>query len=420
MDNQEIWAQIGVMKMDADILIVGGGLNGPALALAAASGGLTSIVIDSVPVATRRKPAFDGRAYALSLTSVRMLAALGLWDTLRDEAQPMLDIKVSDGKPGEGAAPHFVHFDHHEISEGPMGHMLEDRYLRRALLDAVTAEPLITQIAPALVEAQETTPSHAEVTLADGRQLRGRVLVGCDGRRSGVAVRAGIERTGHDYHQSGLVCAISHEVPHNGAAYQQFMPSGPLAILPLKDNRSAIVWTETTERAEMISALSDKDFMAELKPRVGDFLGEITLAGKRFSYPLNLSVANVFAQARLALVGDAAHGIHYLAGQGLNLGLRDVAVLAEVLIEAARRGEDIGNPLVLARYAQWRGVDTAALTASTDIINKLFSNDNPILRAARVAGLGLVNAIPAARRGFIREAAGLTGDLPRLLKGQSI
>jgi len=408
------------MKMDADILIVGGGLNGPALALALASGGLSAVIIDALPLATRRKPAFDGRAYALSLTSVRMLQVLGIWQAVEGESQPMLDIKVSDGKPFEGASALHVHFDHHEIAEGPMGHMLEDRFLRRALLDAVKASPLITQIAPATVAAQEITASHAEVTLEDGRVLRGRVLVGCDGRRSGVAMRAGIARTGHDYHQSGLVCAVSHELPHNGVAYQQFMPSGPLAILPLKGDRSAIVWTESTARAAVIAAMSDRDFMAELGPRFGDFLGEIKLVGKRFSYPLTLTVATEFAQARLALVGDAAHGIHYLAGQGLNLGLRDVAVLAEVLLEAARRGEDIGNALVLARYAQWRGVDTAALTASTDLINKLFSNDNPLLRAARVAGLGLVNAIPAARRDFIREAAGLTGDLPRLLKGQPI
>jgi len=408
------------MKMDADILIVGGGLNGPALALAAASGGLSSIIIDALPLATRRKPAFDGRAYALSLTSVRMLQVLGIWGAVQDEAQPMLDIKVSDGTPGEGASPLHVHFDHHEIAEGPMGHMLEDRYLRRALLDAVKAAPLITQIAPATVEAQEILASHAEMTLSDGRVLRGRLLVGCDGRRSGVAMRAGIARTGHDYKQSGLVCAVSHERPHNGAAYQQFMPSGPLAILPLKGDRSAIVWTESSARAAVIAAMPDRDFMAELRPRFGDFLGEIKLVGKRFSYPLNLTVANEFAQSRLALVGDAAHGIHYLAGQGLNLGLRDVAVLAEVLLEAARRGEDIGNALVLARYARWRGVDTAALTASTDLINKLFSNDNPLLRAARVAGLGVVNSLSAARRDFIREAAGLSGDLPRLLKGQPI
>jgi 2-octaprenyl-6-methoxyphenol hydroxylase len=246
------------------------------------------------------------------------------------------------------------------------------------------------------------------------------VLVGCDGRRSGVALRAGIARTGHDYRQSGLVCAVSHEKPHHGVAYQQFMPSGPLAILPLKGERSAIVWTEPSESAARIAALPDAAFMAELRPRFGDFLGKLKLVGKRFSYPLNLTVANEFARARLALVGDAAHGIHYLAGQGLNLGLRDVAVLAEVLLEAARRGEDIGNALVLARYARWRGVDTAALTASTDLINKLFSNDNPLLHVARIAGLGVVNALPSARRHFIREAAGLTGDLPRLLKGLPI
>jgi len=420
MDNRQILALDTPMKMDADIIIVGGGLNGPALALALASGGLSSVIIDTVPLATRRKPAFDGRAYALSLTSVRMLKVLGIWEAVASEAQPMLDIKVSDGKPFEGAAGYFVHFDHNEISEGPMGHMLEDRYLRLALLDAVKDSALITQIAPATVEAQTIEDGFAAVTLTDGRELRGRMLVGCDGRRSGVAKRAGIARSGHDYHQSGLVCAVSHKLPHNGVAYQQFMASGPLAILPLTGDRSAIVWTETTERAAIINAMSDQDYMEELRPRFGDFLGKIKLVGKRFSYPLNLTVANSFAEHRLALVGDAAHGIHYLAGQGLNLGLRDVAALAEVVLDAARRGEDIGNALVLKRYARWRGLDTAALTASTDMINLLFSNDNQILRAARLAGLGIVNAIPAARRDFIREAAGLSGDLPRLLKGQPI
>ncbi len=420
MDNLQIQALNRSMKLDADILIVGGGLNGPALALALASGGLSSVIFDALPLATRRKPAFDGRAYALSLTSVRMLGALGIWDMVADEAQPMLDIKVSDGRPGEGAAPYFVHFDHHEISEGPMGHMLEDRYLRRALLDRVKASKLIRQIAPARVVEQMVMPAYTEVVLDDGQVLRGRLLVGADGRRSGVAERAGIARSGHNYHQSGLVCAVKHELPHNGVAYQQFMPSGPLAILPLTGDRSAVVWTETTERAAVINPMSDKAFMAELHPRFGDFLGRIKLVGKRYCYPLDLTLATETVQSRLALIGDAAHGIHYLAGQGLNLGLRDVATLGEVLLEAARRGEDIGNLLVLQRYAQWRGVDTAMLTASTDLINKLFSNDNFMLRTARVAGLGLVDKMPGLRRGFIREAAGLSGDLPRLLKGQPI
>ncbi len=420
MDNRRKLSHFGCMKRDADVLIIGGGLNGPALALALASGGLSSVIVDATPAETRKAPDFDGRSYALSLTTVRMLKTLGVWAKVAENAQPMLDIKVSDGRAGEGASPLFLHFDHREIEEGPMGHMLEDRYLRNALIEAVAENPLITVIAPAKAVVQKTGLAGVEVTLEDGRILTGQLLVGCDGRTSQTAQRAGISRTGHDYGQTGLVCAIAHEKPHNGIAHQFFMPPGPLAILPLPGNRSSIVWTEETERAKIIAAMDDADYMEELRPRFGDFLGEIELVGARFSYPLNLTLANSFTAERLALAGDAAHGVHPIAGQGLNLGLRDVAALAEVLVEAARRGEDIGNQLVLDRYAQWRRFDTTALVAATDTVNKLFSNDNPILRFGRDLGLGLVNNMPKLRQTFIREAAGLTGDLPRLMQGRAL
>lgn len=405
------------MAFDADILIVGGGLNGPALALALASGGITSVVLDAQPGAAHDDAEFDGRSYALALASVRMLDALGLWEKIEDNAQPILAIKASDGRAGEGPAPFFLHFDHTEIEEGPMGHMVEDRYLRCALLDAVRANALIRYMPDAQVSQQELVENGIVATLEDGRTLLGRLLVGADGRQSGVAQRAGIKRTGWEYGQTALVCAIGHERPHGGTAHQFFMPAGPLAILPLPGNRSSIVWSETHARAAEINALDDAAYLEVLRPRFGDFLGQIQLAGKRYTYPLNLTIANAFVTDRVALVGDAAHGVHPIAGQGLNLGLRDVGALVEILVSAKRRGEDFARLDVLERYQTWRRFDTAALAVATDVFNRVFSNDNPFLRVVRDLGMGAVQAVPGLRRAFIREAAGLTGDVPRLLMG---
>lgn len=420
MDNPRQHPIIRYMEqLDADILIVGGGLNGPCLALACAQAGMSSVVLDALPAVTRSDVGFDGRAYALALASVRMLRALGIWDEVGEFAQPILEIKASDGRAGEGAGPFFLHFDHAEIEEGPMGHMLEDRYLRRALLAAIEAEPLITHRASARVLSQDTS-SLAAVTLEGGEVLRGRLLIGADGRRSGVAERAGIKRTGWGYGQTALVCAVNHELPHNGIAHQFFMPGGPLAILPLPGNQSSIVWSESEPRAGALARASDDDFMTALRPVFGSFLGDISLSGQRFSYPLTLSLAQGFVAERLALVGDAAHGVHPISGQGLNLGLRDVCALAEVLADAKRRGEDFSRRDVLDRYQQWRRFDTAGTAITTDTVNRLFSNDNPILRSLRDVGMGVVNSIPDLRRRLIREAAGLNGDLPRLMQGRAL
>jgi 2-octaprenyl-6-methoxyphenol hydroxylase len=408
------------MTQTSDILIVGGGLAGPALALALAQQGQTVTVIDALPADTRADTGFDGRAYALALASQRVLAALGLWDDLAANAQPMLDIKVTDGRAGEGPAPFWMHFDHAEIEEGPMGYMVEDRHLRPVVLAAMEAHPNITHLAEQTVVDQTQDVSGVTVTLADGRVLAGRLLVGADGRRSGTAARAGIKRTGWDYGQTALVCAIEHDLPHNGVAHQFFMPPGPLAILPLTGNRSSIVWSERTAQAKAINALDDAQYLEVLRPRFGDFLGDIRLAGKRWAYPLNLTLANSFIGERMALVGDAAHGVHPIAGQGLNAGLKDVAALAEVLTDAVRRGDDIGNPVVLGYYQEWRRFDAISMAMATDAFNKLFSNDNPLLRMGRDLGMGLVNAIPGLRRNFIREAAGLTGELPRMMRGDAL
>lgn len=420
MDNPEPARIVQLMEIDTDIVIVGGGLNGPALALALAQTGHRVTVIDALPRSTRADAGFDGRSYALALTSQRLLSAIGLWPGVADHAQPMLEIKVTDGHAGRGPSPFFMHFDHAEIEEGPMGFMVEDRHLRHAILDAMDGDDRITHLCGQRVVAQSDEPGHATVTLDNGKTLTARLIVGCDGRSSGTAERAGIKRVGWDYGQTALVCAIAHERPHHGIAHQFFMPSGPLAILPLVGNRSSIVWTERTDEAARINALSDADYMTVLRPRFGDFLGEIALEGQRFTYPLNLTLATSFVAPRVALVGDAAHGVHPIAGQGLNVGLRDVAALAETLTLAARRGEDLGTSLVLERYQQWRRFDTTTLALATDTFNRLFSNDNPVLRLGRDLGMGLIGSFPGLRRSFIREAAGLSGDLPRLMQGKPI
>ncbi|WP_321830265.1 UbiH/UbiF/VisC/COQ6 family ubiquinone biosynthesis hydroxylase [Thalassovita sp.] len=417
MDNPVKPRILRHMKHDSDILIVGGGLNGPAQALALAQAGFTVTVIDALPRAAQQSDNFDGRAYALALASQRLLDRIGIWDHVAGNAQPMLDIKVSDGRASEGPlSPFFLHFDHNELEEGPMGYMLEDRFLRRALADAMAAEPRITVMDGTKVVAQDTGPAGVALHRDTGATLTGKLLIGADGRKSGTAERAGIKRSGWDYGQTALVCAISHELPNNGVAHQFFMPPGPLAILPLPGNMSSIVWSETHEKAAAIHGLSDEDYMQVLRPRFGDFLGKIDLAGQRFTYPLNLTLADRFAAERLVLVGDAAHGMHPIAGQGLNAGLRDIGALTQVLRDAKQRGEDIASELVLDRYQEWRRFDTASLALSTDLTNKLFSNDNPLLRFARDLGMGAVNAMPGLRRGFMREAAGLTGDLPDLMR----
>ncbi len=420
MDNPELDGLCRDMERDSDIIIVGGGLNGPALALALADGGFSVTIIDALPARSRDQKGFDGRGYALALASQHLLAAIGVWPQVAENSQPINEVKITDGRAGEGPSGWMLHFDSRELAEGPMGYMVEDRYLSRALQGAVQKHPLITQINSETVVDQQVGPASVTVTTASGKTLTGSILIGSDGRASGTAKRAGIRRVGHDYGQTALVCAIEHDLPHHGIAHQFFMPPGPLAILPLPGNRSSIVWSETTKEAARINALPEDEYLDILRPRFGSFLGQIRLAGTRFTYPLNLTLAEHFIAPRLALIGDAAHGVHPIAGQGLNLGLRDVGALAEVLILARRRGEDVGAPDVLERYQRWRQFDTTVMALATDAFNKLFSNDNSLLRLGRDMGLGMVNAMPSLRKRFIREAAGLTGDVPKLLHGRQI
>lgn len=401
------------MTVDHDILIVGGGLNGPALALACAQANLSVALIDPAPADAPTD--FDGRSYAISKGSQRLLAAIGLWEQLDPQAQEMTEIKVTDAAPGRPPAPQMLHFQSDEIETRPMGYMIEDRHLRAALAPALD-HPRITRHAGRTAVAQEITGPHAAVTLDDGTVLTGHLLVGADGRASGTRERAGIKRRFWPYGQSGVVCTLTHERPHGGIAHQQFLPEGPLAILPLTGNRCSIVWSVTEAHAKALLELPEDDFLSALRPVFGDFLGEISLTGPRFAYPLTFSLADQFTAPRMALLGDAAHGMHPIAGQGLNAGLRDVGALHHVLEDARQRGEDIGAANVLERYAEWRRFDVTTMMVATDLTNKLFSNDSPLLRGVRDLGLGLVNATAPLRRTFLREAAGLTGDLPRLMR----
>ena len=404
------------MMKNADIAIVGGSLTGAATALAAAQAGFRVVVVDQLAAHTQVEQGFDGRSYAMALTSVRLLKALGLWADLAETAQPILKIKVADGSPSTGPSPLFMQFDHAEIEEGPMGHMVEDRFLRPLLQRAMARYETIEYIAGTALIEQSISGSEMQLTLSDGRQISTSLLIGADGRKSPSAGRAGIKRIGWDYRQTALVCAIQHEIPHDGVACQYFLPAGPLAILPLTENRASIVWSETAQNAKQIMALSEADYLSILQPRIGDYLGKISMAGQRYSYPLDLTLAESFVAPRLALIGDAAHGVHPIAGQGLNAGLRDIAALVQVLKEAKLRGEDIGASATLIRYQEWRRFDATSLALATDTFNRLFSNDNSLLRLGRDMGMAMINAVPKARRSFIREAAGLTGTLPDLMR----
>ncbi|MFZ9131851.1 MAG: FAD-dependent monooxygenase [Gemmobacter sp.] len=403
-----------------DVVIAGGGLNGPALALALAQAGLGVCVVDPRPTAGRGAAGFAGRAYALAAASQRLLAALGVWDSVAAEAQPILGVRTTDARPGTGPGPFAMAFDHAEIEEGPMGFMLEDRFLHAALRAAMAETPGIMLVDGAAVAGHAAGPARVQVALSDGRTLGAALLVGADGRGGAVAAQAGIARVGHDYGQDAVTCAIAHAAEHGGVARQVFLPGGPLAILPLRGRRSSIVWTERRDAARLLMGLDPADFAALLADRIGPDFGAITLDGARQVHPLALSLAESYRAARVVLVGDAAHGVHPIAGQGLNLGLRDVAALAEVLVGAHRRGEDIGGDIPLAAYERWRRPDATLLALGMDAVNRLFSNDFGPLRAVRGLGMAAVSALPGLRRAFIREAAGLAGDVPRLLTGRTL
>jgi 2-octaprenyl-6-methoxyphenol hydroxylase len=399
----------------ADVLIVGGGLVGLSLGCALASARLRVTVVDrNAPGATLDR-AFDGRASAIAYASQRALEAIGVWPGMAAEAEPILEIRVSDGD-----SPLFLHYDHRELGEGPLGYMVENSVTRHALHAAARALPTLDLRAPAEMVALERGGAGVLAHLADGDEVRAALVVAADGRDSKLRREAGIRALSWRYRQSGIVCTVAHERPHRGIAQERFLPSGPFAILPLTGNRSSLVWTEREELAPAMLALDEAGFAAEVAARFGDHLGALEVVGPRWSYPLSLLNAERYVDTRLALVGDAAHAMHPIAGQGLNLGLRDVAALAEVLIEARRLGLDLGEAHVLARYQRWRRLDAVTLLAATDGLNRLFSNDVAPLRLARDLGLAAVHRLPPLKRLFMRHARGTVGKLPRLLRGEAL
>jgi 2-octaprenyl-6-methoxyphenol hydroxylase len=405
--------------IEVEALIVGGGLVGMTLASALAGAGLPVAVVDRIDPAATVAPEFDGRATAIAHASARVLQGVGLWQGVAPYASAIDDIRVSDGD-----SLLFLHYDHREIGDEALGHIIENRYLRQAMIDRVRSLDALEFLAP--MEIVETTRASDGVVaeLADGRRIRARLLLACDGRNSSIREAAGIGVTRLPYNQTSIVCAVFHDRPHNNIAHERFLPGGPFAILPMQDadgrHRSAIVWSDRDELVPALMALDEAAFVAEMAPHFGDILGSLELAGPRWSHPLSLSHAQSYVAQRLALVGDAAHAIHPIAGQGLNMGIRDIAALAEVIIDARRLGRDIGAPDILAEYERWRRFDNMVLAVVTDVITRIFSNDVAPLRVARSLGLGAVNAIAPLRRNLMRHAMGTVGDLPRLVRGEAL
>jgi len=404
--------------MRRDVVVAGGGMVGLTLALALAQGGLAVTLADPLTPEQMADQRFDGRVSAIAFASVRMLRVLGLWDRLIADAQPILDIVVTDGQLGRSASPFSLHFDHNEIGE-TLGYIVENRHIRQALLAAVAEEKRIDFKPGVAAGDLKVGAAHATLVLSDETTCTSPLVVAAEGRDSPLREAQGIKTVGWEYPQTGIVTTVEHERPHNGVAYEHFLPVGPFAILPMTGNRSSLVWTEDVKEARRLVALDEKGFTAALALRFGAHLGEVTAAGPRWTYPLKLYLARTYVTDRFALVGDAAHTIHPIAGQGLNLGLKDVAALAETILDAARLGLDFGRLDVLARYERWRRFDSFVLAAVTDGLNRLMSNDLVPVRLVRDLGMGVVDQIPPLRRFFMRHAGGDVGTLPRLLKGEA-
>ncbi len=402
------------------VLIVGGGLAGLTLAAALGTAGVDTVVVDRDSMTARTAPAFDGRTTAIAHGSQRLMQGAGLWPLIAGDAEPILDIRIADGR-----APIFLHYDHAEVGDDPFGYIVENRLIRQAQFDRLAALPSVAALAPALVVRLERGPGTVAATLDDGTVIRAELAIGADGRNSMVRKSAGIGTVTWRYRQKAIACTIAHARPHNGVAVEHFLPSGPFAVLPMTDDadgahRSSIVWTEREDLAPGYAALPDDAFNADLQNRVGGWLGEVRLIGRRFLYPLGVLHAERYVAPRVALISEAAHAIHPIAGQGLNMGFRDVAALAEIVVDRARLGLDVGEAGPLEHYQRWRRVDNVTLVAVTDVLNRLFSNDIPPVRWARDTGLAMVGQVPPLKRFFMRHAMGVVGTLPRLIRGEPV
>jgi 2-octaprenyl-6-methoxyphenol hydroxylase len=403
-----------------DIAIVGGGMVGGTLAVALAEAGLAVALVDRADPAAVVEEGYDGRTSAIAHATHRLLQALGLWARLVPHAEPILDIRVSDGP-----SLLFLHYDHRALGEDPLGYIVDNRAIRRALQARIAGLESLHVHAPAQLSGHADDASGVSLALADGTAIRAAALIAADGSDSRLRHEAGIAASQWDYGQTAIVCTMGHDTPHRGVAHERFLPAGPFAVLPMTDDpehghRSSIVWTERTALVPAMLALSDAEFSLELHRRFGPWLGAVRVIGGRWSYPLRYLHAERYVGPRFALVGDAAHTMHPIAGQGLNIGLRDVAALAEVLVEAKRLGLDPGTATVLERYQRWRRFDNQVLMTVTDSLNRLFSNDLAPVRLVRDVGLAAVNRIEPLKRFFMRHAMGTVGELPRLLRGEAL
>jgi 2-octaprenyl-6-methoxyphenol hydroxylase len=406
------------MSAQRSIVIGGGAFAGLALALALRQGLGADVAVIVADPALATRPSRDGRATAIVAACRRLFGALGVWGEIASTAQPILDMVVTDSKLEDATRPVFLTFAGQVEPGEPFAHMVENRYLIDALVARTEAHGI--DLRATAVASYEASEGGVDVTLADGSVIAASLLVAADGARSRLRERAGIATHGWDYDQSGIVVTVGHERDHHGRAEEHFLPAGPFAILPLTGNRSSLVWTEKRSEAARIVALPEAEYLGELEQRFGLHLGEIKVLDKPRSFPLGYFVARSFIGERLALVGDAAHVIHPIAGQGLNMGLKDIAALAEVVVDAARLGIDLGQADVLERYQRWRRFDTMAMGLATNSLNLLFSNRSTVLRTVRDIGLGLVDRAPPVKEFFIRQAAGLSGEVPRLLKGEAL
>ena len=407
-------------QLETEVLIHGGGMVGLTLGIALAGAGVEVLVLDKADPAGTVTAAYDGRVSAITHGSRLALAAIGLWDRIAPHGEPIREIRVSDG-----SSPLFLHFDHRAVGHEPFGYIVENRHTRAALYAAAADTARLHLMAPCGVASLRRDGSGVAAALDDGRRIAARLAVAADGRHSTLRREAGIAVTSWRYDQTGIVCTVAHQRPHLGIAQERFLPAGPFAILPMTDDpagghRSSLVWTERADLAPSIMALDDAGFNQEMALRFGDYLGRLEVVGGRWSFPLGLSHALRYADRRLVLVGDAAHAIHPISGQGLNLGLRDVAALAEILVDARRLGLDIGAGDILDRYERWRRFDTALLLAVTDGLNRLFSNDIAPIKLVRDLGLAAVNQVGPLKKFFMRQAMGVVGDLPRLVRGEPL
>lgn len=402
--------------LTCDVVVVGGGLVGGTLACGLAQHGVSTICIDKDDAGVLLDTGYDGRSSAIALACQRVLEGTGVWAHMVSDVQPILDIRVTDSNSSL-----HLHYDHREVG-APMGYMAENRTIRRGILARFAELEKATLLAPATVATVDRRVDGVTVTLTDGRVIHARLVVAADGRRSQIRDMAGIRlQHGLPYNQVGIVMTVWHEKDHRGIAHERFLPSGPFAILPLPGgHHSSLVWTEKDPLAWTILKLPDAEFQAELMSRFGDFLGEVKVVSKRFGYPLTLQHASRYIDLRLALVGDAAHGMHPVAGQGMNFGLRDVAALIEKVVEARRLGVDVGAATVLEGYQKWRRFDNVLMLGMTDGLVRLFSNDIAPLRLARTAGMAVVNRLPGLKRFFMRHAMGDVGALPKLMQGEPL